>query len=248
MTDNCIDANNIPEDASATSIYLPDEWILYLYDKGLFKKITNKPNFVAKPHKEMCSIKTLNDLVFLIECMKFKTEVKSRNDAAGIRKTNMDANDYIIMRKGIEPIWEDPNNCNGGTFTIKMDYNKGYETWSMFLMYMLGETFCDNPSDINGISVSCITDTRELNANATNKVYTYIKIWDKKPDRTKEEFIDILPQEIYNLIKTESLMYTPNNKKKHYGHEDIISKIKNNKNHFNGRGGFSKGGGRRKRY
>ena len=39
-------------------------------------------------------------------------------------------NDYIIMRKGIEPIWEDPKNSNGGTFTVKMAHSKGYDVWS----------------------------------------------------------------------------------------------------------------------
>nr|AEX62927.1 eukaryotic translation initiation factor 4E-like protein [Moumouvirus Monve] len=121
------------------------------------------------------------------------------------------------MRKGIEPIWEDPRNSNGGTFTVKMNHLKGYEVWSLFVMYILGETLNEYDMDnINGITVSYISDAYNFNATAKQNInsFTYIKIWDGKSNRTRDEFINILPVEILDKIKHESIMYSQNNKKK----------------------------------
>ena len=239
----------IPNNIPMTDIYLPSQWVLFLYDKALFKKMANRPNFQAKPHKELCTISTVNDLIYILQLMDVKMEPKLRIDLSS-NKINLDANDYIIMRKGIEPIWEDPKNSNGGTFTIKMNHAKGYDVWSTFVMYMLGETMSYDMNNINGITVSYISDAYNFNNNSnsnSNTSYTYIKIWDAKSDRTRDQFVNILPMDLLDKIKTESLMYTPNNKKKHYGQEDIISKLSNNKkNSYNNRGGFTSYSNRRR--
>jgi hypothetical protein len=227
-----------------TNIHLPNQWVLYLYDKALFKKIANRPNFQAKPHKELCTISTVNDLIYILQLMAIKMETKSRIDFMNSNKINLDANDYIIMRKGIEPIWEDPKNLNGGTFSIKMNHAKGYDVWALFMMYMLGETMTHEMNNINGITVSYISDAFNFNNNNANtngnNSYTYIKIWDAKPERTRDQFVSILPADLLAKINGESIMYIPNNKKKNYGQEDIISKLTNNqKNTYRDRGGFT---------
>lgn len=165
-------------------------------------------------------------------------------------KLNLDMHDYIIMRKGIEPIWEDPKNSDGGTFTIKMAHTKGYDIWSLFIMYMMGETLTRDMGEINGITVSYISDSNSFhNPNAMgNGTYTYLKIWDGKSNRTKDQFIDILPDDLYEQIKTESLMYSSNNTKKHFNEANIIGKLKKNRYDRDGdrnRGGFVTG---RRRY
>ena len=230
---------SIPLGMPLTNIYLPQPWVFYLYDKQLFKKIANRPNFQAKPHKEICTINTINDLLYILQLMAVKPETKNKTNSVN-NKINLDVNDYIIMRKGIEPIWEDPKNSNGGTFTIKMAHSKGYDVWSSFIMYMLGETMCDEMQNINGITVSYISDINNFhNPNLqTNNSYTYIKIWDAQQDRTREQFVNILPPELLDKIKNESLMYSQNNKKKDYGEKNIISKISNNKPFYRDRGGF----------
>jgi hypothetical protein len=234
---------SIPMDIPLTDINLPNQWVLYLYDKQLFKKMANRPHFQAKPHKELCTISTVNDLMYILRLMEVKIEPKIKIGSIN-NKINLDANDYIIMRKGIEPIWEDPKNSNGGTFTIKMAHSKGYETWATFLMFMMGETMTFDMNYINGITVSYISDSNSFhnpNSNSHNS-YTYIKIWDGKPGRTRDQFINILPFDLVDKIKNESLMYSLNNTKKDYGDNNIISKLQNSKNN-NGnrqrdRGGF----------
>ncbi|AZL89467.1 eukaryotic translation initiation factor 4e-like protein [Megavirus baoshan] len=236
--------DNIPKQISLVDIKLPNEWVLYLYDKQLFKKMANRANFQAKPHKALCTISTVNDLIYILKLMDCDNINKSKTTSEIEKKKNLDINDYIIMRKGIEPIWEDPKNSNGGTFTVKMNHNKGYEVWSLFVMYIMGETLTDYDMDnINGITVSYISDAYNFNASAPRQnisSFTYIKIWDAKPNRTRDEFINILPVEIINKIKQESIMYSQNNKKKDFNEQNIINKLNSNRGHGRGsRGGFS---------
>lgn len=245
ISDNEVSSSDIIQNSQnipLTNINLPNEWVLYLYDKQLFKKMANRPNFQAKPHKEVCAIKTVNDLMYVLQLMEAKAETKLKIDHVNNHKLNLDMNDYIIMRKGIEPIWEDPKNSNGGTFTIKMTHSRGYDVWSMFVMYMLGETLSYDMENINGITVSYISDQYNFHnpAITSNNSYTYIKIWDGKTDRTRDQFVNILPVEILDKIRNESLRYDQNNKKKDFNEKSIINKLNNQKSNYGGRdrGGF----------
>jgi len=230
VTENILEDTPIPEGTPLSKILLPNKWVLYLYDKQLFKKMANRTNFQAKPYKELCTISTVNDLIYILKLM----EVRIENDKnhPHYKKLNLDTNDYIIMRHGIEPIWEDPKNSNGGTFTVKMRHTIGYDTWATFLMYMLGETMSPDMETINGITVSYISDnTNHFRESKIpdNMDYTYIKIWDGKLNRTKEEFISILPDVILDKIKNESMMYSQNNTKKDFGEKTIVEKLNNNR-------------------
>jgi len=229
-----------PSQDNILSTSLPNQWVMYRYDKQLFKKIANRPNFQAKPHKELCTLDTINDLIYLMQLME--TKCNRSGEFAGRR--NLDSNDYIIMRKGIEPIWEDPKNWNGGTFTIKMSHTNGFNVWSLFVMHMLGETLTEEMQYINGITVSYISDSGNPNTPSDRLAkpnnYTYIKIWDGKPDRTREQFISSLPKDIYDNISTESLQYSQNNKKNDFNKEGIVGKLANERN----QGGFKTTRGR----
>ena len=183
--------------------------------------------------------------------MEVKFEPKFKIGSVDNTKINLDCNDYIIMRKGIEPIWEDPKNSKGGTFTIRMIHSKGYDVWSTFIMYMLGEKMTYEMHNINGITVSYISDSNSFHnpIPSNNKSYTYIKIWDAKSQRTQDQFINILPIDLYNKIKNESIRYSPNNSKVDFEKEAILKNLNTNnhgnttrKNSYNNnrdRGGFS---------
>lgn len=238
--------DSIPDSTPLTHIKLPHEWVLYLYDKQSFKKMVNKPNYKIKPYTEICTLSTVNDLIYILQLMEVPLEngITSGNKIGG--KRNLDANDYIIMKKGIEPIWEDPRNSNGGTFSIKMNHSKGYDVWMMFVMYMLGNTLTPEIEHINGITASFIPDSNNFTLNthgSTNANYTYIKIWDGREGRTRDDFVNILPDDLLMKIKGESLMYSQNNKKKDFGGDAIINQIQKQKtydNRRNTRGGFRK--------
>jgi hypothetical protein len=136
------------------------------------------------------------------------------------------------MRKEIEPLWEDPQNKDGGTFSITIAHEKGFEIWSSFIYYIIGETLCDEMEYINGISVSSIIST---NPNSIErKKFLLIKIWDGKKNRTKDEFLQMLNKNLYEQIKNEQCSYVFNNSKKDFNEKKIVHKLYNNKVNYGG--------------
>jgi hypothetical protein len=234
-----------------TKLMLPNVWVVYIYDKNAFKEITKHSTSGSKPYREICKLSSVNDVIYFIKWMgqTVDTEETSASTVPSDSKLNLDMNDYIIMREGIEPIWEDPRNSHGGTFTIKMDHRRGYEIWCKFIMYMVGETLITDMKNINGITVSYISDSYSVGPPAATKTYTYLKVWDGCPRESTKDFVMLLPIDIMTVISKESLKYTLNSTKKHYGNEDIIKKIKrydddDDYNYGRGYGGRNSYGGR----
>lgn len=189
-------------------IKLPHKWIVYLYDKTAFRQKIKGDN-KAKPNTAVCTLITLNDLIYFLQLME------SPIGKSPLGQTiNLDANDYIIMREGIEPVWEDPKNANGGTFTMKVPHDKGYEIWSTIVMRMIGETLSSDMKNINGITSAFMHDVHNTSGGM---LHTYIKIWDGKSNRDKEEFMNTLHPDIITMIESTSLQYLPNNQKRHFG-------------------------------
>ena len=81
----------------------------------------------------------------------------------------------FLMRDGIDPIWEDERNRNGGAWSFK--YQKGdlKTTWENFSIYLLAEKLVsvENHDIINGISIS------------PKKNFCIIKIWNS--DKNKND-------------------------------------------------------------
>jgi len=65
------------------------------------------------------------------------------------------ANDmFFLMRDGHPPLWEDPTNINGGALSFRI-HNKDVDNfWLIASMLLIGETVCDCPEEIVGLSVS----------------------------------------------------------------------------------------------
>lgn len=104
--------------------------------------------------------------------------------------------DYILylMRKGIEPIWEDPKNRNGGCFSFKVNKLHYKDTWvelsrSLICDYMVNDI--EDSETITGISINPRTNT--------------IKIWNN--DKEKKD-IGILNQCV-KWINYKGVMYKP---------------------------------------
>ncbi|KYQ91469.1 eukaryotic translation initiation factor 4E member 3 [Tieghemostelium lacteum] len=63
---------------------------------------------------------------------------------------------FHLMKSGIRPVWEDPENNNGGTFILKVKKFQTNEIWNELVLSVIGEQFgayleeCD---DICGLSI-----------------------------------------------------------------------------------------------
>ena len=95
----------------------------------------------------------------------------------------------FLMREGINPLWEDTNNMNGGSWSFKITKGNLYNIWLNLSIHLCGETLTTNKSNfnlINGISIS------------PKKNFCIIKIWNRDKKQNKISLlnkIDILPFE-----------------------------------------------------
>ena len=74
----------------------------------------------------------------------------------------------FLMRKGITPMWEDPNNRTGGCFSYRVLNKQVGELWKTLVYLCCGETLTSkskNSNHINGITIS------------PKKNFCIIKIW-----------------------------------------------------------------------
>lgn len=87
----------------------------------------------------------------------------------------------FVMRDGINPLWEDSHNKDGGSFSFKIDNNQVNELWQEMVYRLVGEDLFINENSvkkITGITISpkknfCIlkiwlTDCTEQNVNMLN--------------------------------------------------------------------------------
>ncbi|ADX06074.1 putative eukaryotic initiation factor 4E family [Organic Lake phycodnavirus 1] len=81
----------------------------------------------------------------------------------------------FLMKDNIQPLWEEPNNRNGGSFSFKI-HNKDIEhVWKQILYHMIGGELVKDKeilSHLNGISVS------------PKKTFCILKIWMDNCDYT----------------------------------------------------------------
>jgi len=61
---------------------------------------------------------------------------------------------FFLMKKGHPPIWEVPQNINGGAWLYKFPKKMADCFWTKFSMYLIGETLMDETEDLIGISIS----------------------------------------------------------------------------------------------
>lgn len=74
----------------------------------------------------------------------------------------------FFMRDGINPIWEDPLNKNGGYFSYKVVNKNAPEAWRVLMLRVAGETLTNSTpfnQAITGISIS------------PKKGFCIIKVW-----------------------------------------------------------------------
>jgi len=110
-------------------------------------------------------------------------------------KFNLRGFHFFIMREGVQPIWEDANNRNGGVCSIKVDITKSCDTYTDICMHTMNETIVKNMNDITGISFS------------PKNNWAIIKIWNR--DKNNDIATLLLP-EIQQRYADSELRYKIN--------------------------------------
>jgi len=71
----------------------------------------------------------------------------------------------FIMKEGIKPIWEDPNNRNGGSFSYKVSNKNVFKVWKDLTYVLVGGSISNLSNCVTGITIS------------PKKSFCIIKIW-----------------------------------------------------------------------
>lgn len=90
----------------------------------------------------------------------------------------------FLMKKGIQPIWEDPLNRDGGCFSYKVQNKEVYNAWKKLTYAVTSESVTSSEllrSAVNGITIS------------PKKNFCIVKIWLRNCDHQNPRIISELP-------------------------------------------------------
>jgi translation initiation factor 4E len=154
---------------------LSDTWTLWYTEQDLDKSSWNLTSY-----KKVKDINTVDDYWTMI------SEIPEHRWIDGM---------YFIMREGIQPTWEAPENKNGGSWCFRVPKIYAYFSWIELSMLLCGGTLMPKFSEeINGISISPKNNT------------VTIKIWNSnKAHSSGKEIPNIL-----EFISPESVLYKAN--------------------------------------
>jgi hypothetical protein len=133
--------------SSSTSIHkLNVRWNLWAH-------LPQDSDWTVKSYKLVYSFKTLEDAIAMTE-----------TTPDPLIKACM----LFVMREGVSPMWEDPKNRNGGSFSYKVSNKNVCEVWRELNYVLVGDTISNNSSFVN-----CVTGI----TISPKKNFCIIKIW-----------------------------------------------------------------------
>ena len=127
--------NNSDNSHDSTSHSLSDTWILWAH-------LPHDTDWSIKSYTKIYEFNTLEQAVTITEMLPPKLIINCM---------------LFLMRKGINPIWEDERNRNGGCFSYKIINKDVPGAWKQMSYLLVGETMSENVkmlSHINGITIS----------------------------------------------------------------------------------------------
>lgn len=102
----------------------------------------------------------------------------------------------FVMKNNIEPLWENEENKNGGSFSFKIHNKDMNRIWKNIYYKLLGESLCkdiDIMKKITGIS------------NSPKKTFTIIKIWMRDCENTNSNIFNL------DMIDLKTCMFKKHN-------------------------------------
>jgi len=112
---------------------------------------------------------------------------KCFNNMPGAEKLRNKASFYL-MKAGIRPTWEDPNNAEGGNWTLRIKVDDTNFIWRELVLAAIGEQFSpvlNEGDDICGVSVSI--------RNSDNIVQLWTKSQRNKSQRVINRIQELAP-------------------------------------------------------
>ena len=138
-------------------VKLKEEWVLWYHS-------INDNKWCKSSYKELFSLKELYDIKLMLNIFK---------------QNHYQNGMFFVMKKGIFPNWEDPNNRLGGCLSFKISSTNVIAEWRDILVKcILDELLNEDNDKINGLSIS------------PKKEFNIIKIWFSDSIEYKTKFIE----------------------------------------------------------
>jgi hypothetical protein len=169
IVDTIVKANT----RNGSDIMLADNYTLW------YHSLTDK-NWNIDSFKKMCTITNVSEFWRMI----------NNFDKIGHRTRNL-----FLMKGDIYPMWEHPDNRNGGICSFRIELHNSLEIYENLCSHMVLGSLSDIPSDINGISFCPKGHT------------VFVKIWNR--DRNNN-LTKLMNKSILDKYCSLSVLYTPN--------------------------------------
>jgi len=113
---------------------------------------------------------------------------------------------FFLMREGHPPLWEDPKNIHGGALSYRINNKDVDNFWLIASMLLVGETICNHPAELIGLSVSpkLRNTTIRLWYRDINQVQPIIDSLHPELNRISNDFIIRHHQEPEKIIENHS--------------------------------------------
>lgn len=141
-----MESTQIMEDSSEVEHLLSDKWVLWAH-------LPHDTDWSLKSYINIMNIKNINQMISLYNSVPEK-----------MTKNCM----LFLMRKDINPTWEDPQNCKGGCFSFKILNKNVASIWKELSYSIVGETLTSDvkfQKSITGLTIS------------PKKTFCIIKVW-----------------------------------------------------------------------
>ena len=149
---------------------LKNKWVFWYH-------LNNDTNWNLDSYKRLATITSQEKLTHILDNY--------------ISEENLIKSTLFLMKDDINPTWEDKNNINGGSFSLKVNNKFIYETWSSILYKVINDKlFTDiNIADsVTGISLS------------PKKYYCIIKVWVSNCNNTNVSLLDLTDTKIQHDV------------------------------------------------
>ena len=141
-----MESTQIMEVPSEVEHTLSDKWVLWAH-------LPHDTDWSLKSYTNLLEISSVEDITTLYNSVPDK-----------MTKNCM----LFLMRKNINPTWEDPKNASGGCFSFKIPNKNVVDIWKDLCYLAVGENLSTNKTfqkSINGLTIS------------PKKSFCIIKIW-----------------------------------------------------------------------
>lgn len=128
------------------NLILSNKWHIWYHHE--------KDNWELSGYKNIYEINTVGD---------FWRLYNNWNKLKGIN-----AKHYFLMKNNITPLWEDPDNINGGCWSFKVSDTDAENLWTELSCYIVCNQLIEDSNDIIGLSI-CLKKNN----------FSVIKVWNK---------------------------------------------------------------------